>query len=105
MKEKLASLLDHVNSCAGCSDNSNTNKLIGMEKTRRELTDEEKAAAKRLREIWQRKKGALNLTQLSMAIACGWSVQAAFQQYLNASIPLNVKALLKISRELKVGPE
>jgi transcriptional regulator with XRE-family HTH domain len=72
---------------------------------RRALTQAELAAARRLQEIWDQKRVELDITQEEFAHRCGWQTQGAFSQYLLGKIPLNLKALLKISAELKVFPD
>jgi hypothetical protein len=71
---------------------------------RRELNDIEKHAADKLKAIWLNKSVELNLTQESVALSCGWSGQAAFSQYINQHIPLNIEAVLRLSKALKVHP-
>jgi transcriptional regulator with XRE-family HTH domain len=71
---------------------------------KRELTDIEKNAHKKLRAIWNSKRKDLGLTQESVALACGWSGQTAFAQYINANTPLNIEAVLRISKVLNVHP-
>lgn len=95
-------LLETVNSNAVCDDNSATNTVGGMR--RRALSPEEKEASRRLKNIWEKKKKDLHLTQEEAAHRCGWNTQAAFYQYLNGIIPLNVEALVKISKVLQVDP-
>lgn len=75
-----------------------------MKKQRRELTEAEVQTAERLRKIWTSKKHELNLTQESLGLACGWSGQTAVSQFLNAYVPLNVDAVLRLSKALKVHP-
>ncbi|MGY1877828.1 LexA family transcriptional regulator [Pseudomonas reactans] len=74
-------------------------------KNRRELTQEELADAARLKSIYERRKALLKgvgekLTQEDVASLCGWSGQSAFSQYASGRVPLNVTALLKLSRVL-----
>jgi len=71
---------------------------------RRELSPEELEYARRLKAIWLRKRKELGLTQEQVGLACGWSGQTAFEQYLNARRPLNVEAVLKLAKVLKVHP-
>lgn len=80
------------------------------QKQRRELTAEEIDDAKRLAEIFKQRKAEIkadggHLSQESLAHDCGWKGQSAISQYMNARIPLNMEALLKLSSALKVPPE
>lgn len=69
---------------------------------RRKLTTEEEADAQRLRQVWERQRKALRLTQQEVALECGWSTQAAFGHYLRGLQPLNFSAAFKIAGILKV---
>jgi transcriptional regulator with XRE-family HTH domain len=71
---------------------------------RRELTESEKLAVERLKKIWAVKKNELKLTQEAVGLACGWSGQVAFAQYINGNVPLNVEAVLRIAKVFKVHP-
>lgn len=71
---------------------------------RRELEAFETQAAANLKRIWNSKKRELGLTQEALAHECGWKSQGAFNQYLNARVPLNVEAILVISNALGVDP-
>lgn len=95
-------LLHTVNSSAVCPDTSVTIKVAAMK--RRQLTPREQNAAKRLAEIWNKKKTELGLTQETAADRCGWGTQGAFYQYVAGKIPLNLKATLKIAEVLQVTP-
>lgn len=95
-------LLQTVNSSAVCPDTSVTIKVASMK--RRQLTPREQNAAKRLAEIWNKKKTELGLTQETAAHRCGWETQGAFYQYVAGKIPLNLKATLKIADVLQVAP-
>lgn len=68
------------------------------------LTSEQIEDAHRLKRIFESKKDELGLTQLLFAELCGWSTQASVSQYLNARIPLNLKALAKFCQILDVDP-
>lgn len=72
---------------------------------RRKLTAEETADAKRLREVWSRKKEELKLTQEKVGAELGWKTQSTVSQYLNGKIALNLNALVKLSEILEVAPE
>lgn len=79
------------------------------QKQRRELTPEEINDAKRLAEIFRKRKAELkaqgeSMTQESLAHDCGWRGQSAISQYTNGRIPLNLDALSKLSNALKVPP-
>jgi transcriptional regulator with XRE-family HTH domain len=71
---------------------------------RRELTQSELDAAKRLQTIWNKKKKILNLTQERVAQLCDWSNQSAFGAYLLARVPLNTDAVLRLAKALHVHP-
>jgi len=70
-------------------------------KTKRELTDEQKADARRLRAIWDARWAGV-ISQEEAAHRCGWKTQGAFNQYLNGVVPLNLEALIKICRVLEI---
>lgn len=72
---------------------------------RRDLTKEEKKDAERLWALWEEHKRQTGMTQAELADQCGWSNQSAAGQYLKGVIPLNIGAMLKFSRVLKVRPE
>ena len=81
-----------------------------MNMKRRELTETELADAARLAAIFDaRRKQAADskrkLTQESVALSCGWAGQSAFGQYVRGYVPLNLDALLKLSRALNFSPE
>lgn len=68
------------------------------------LSEEQKLDAVRLRELMrQRKDVDPSLTQENIAFSCGMS-QGAVYQYANGKIPLNLSAVLKFARLLKVEP-
>lgn len=71
---------------------------------RRELTQQELDAAKRLLQIWNNKKTGLNLTQGKVAQICNWSNESAFGAYLHGRVPLNTEAVLRLSKILEVHP-
>ena len=78
--------------------------------TRRELDRDEIDDAKRLAEVFRQRKAELKaqgirMTQESLAHDCGWRGQSAVSQYVNARIPLNLDALVKLSAALGVAPE
>lgn len=95
-------------STAVCTSISTANILHDM-KTRRPLTAEETAESQRLKAIYEQKKAAAkasgqSLTQADVADACGWSGQSAFSQYATGKVPLNVEALLRLSKALGFAP-
>lgn len=71
---------------------------------KRELTESERGNAMRLRQIWESKRVALDLTQEKVAHACGWSTQGAFGHYLQGKNPLNIDAVFKLAKVLEVDP-
>lgn len=99
----------HKNSKAICRNISKANTVLSMNK-RREITDEQKADAARLKAVFQaRQKEAKaqgkKLTQADLGEMCGWeSGQSAASQYLNAYVPLNIEALLRLSKALEFDP-
>lgn len=97
-----------ITSTAVCYHSSTANILYHM-KTRRPLTPEEVDESQRLKAIYEQKKAAAkaagrSLTQAEVADACGWSGQSAFSQYATGKVPLNVEALLKLSKALGFAP-
>ncbi len=71
---------------------------------KRELTASEQDSADRLRQIWERKRLMLGLTQEKVAHACGWTTQGAFGHYLQGKNPLNMEAVFRLARVLEVDP-
>lgn len=101
-------LKQEITSTAVCCHSSTANILYHM-KTRRPLTPEEVDESQRLKAIYEQKKAAAkaagrSLTQAEVADACGWSGQSAFSQYATGKVPLNVEALLKLSKALGFAP-
>lgn len=77
---------------------------------RRPLTPEETAESLKLKAIYEARKNdakaaGRKLTQADVAEACGWSGQSAFSQFATGKIPLNIEALLALSRALGFQPE
>ena len=70
---------------------------------RRPLTKQEVLAAQKIKRAFNEKKNSLGLTQESAAEKLGWT-QGGLGQYLNAKIPLNVEALLKICNLIQTNP-
>ncbi|WP_444923472.1 S24 family peptidase [Microbulbifer sp. DLAB2-AF] len=71
---------------------------------RRQLTPEEKASTQRLRDIWDKRRKVLGLTQEKAAHLLGWSSQSAVGAYLQGRIPLNTDATIKFAELLEVEP-
>jgi transcriptional regulator with XRE-family HTH domain len=71
-----------------------------MTTKRRELTEEEKACAARLKDIWEKKRHVLELSQERLGIEMGMS-QSAVGQYLNAKIPLNLPVKISFAMALQ----
>jgi transcriptional regulator with XRE-family HTH domain len=61
-------------------------------------------AAEQLQLIWNAKKKELDLTQEKVSKLCNWKTQAAFNAYLLGRVPLNIDAVLRLSKVLKVHP-
>ncbi|WAD28761.1 helix-turn-helix transcriptional regulator [Pseudomonadaceae bacterium T75] len=77
---------------------------------RRPLTEEERAENLRLKAIFDARKASAKsagrkLTQADIAEECGWSGQSAVSQFTTGRIPLNLDALLRLSKALKFRPE
>ncbi len=94
---------------AVCSHITSATRVAGMNE-RRPLTEEERAENLRLKAIFDARKAAARsvgrkLTQADVAEECGWNGQSAISQYTTGRIPLNLEALLKLSRVLKFRPE
>lgn len=69
------------------------------------LSPEQKEDAARLLSAWEAFKVATpGASQEKFAAECGWKTQGSFNQYLHGKIPLNLPALLKMSRVLRVDP-
>jgi hypothetical protein len=78
--------------------------------SRRPLTDDQRADAARLMAIFKAKKQEAGkrgemLNQEMVALACGWSGQSAFGQYARGIIPLNIPAIIQISKALGCSPK
>lgn len=79
---------------------------ITIPKISPEVVERESAA---LRKIYaQRKKEAkeqgVKLNQDAVAEKCGWAGQSAVSQYMSGRMPLNLDALLKLSKALRFSP-
>lgn len=59
--------------------------------------------AKRLKEIWLNKKERLNLSQVKAAQELGYNSQGAISQYLNGKVALNLQAVAKFAKLLRVN--
>lgn len=78
------------------------NSLVSM--TTRPPYQAEEAA--RLKAIYKARKAAdPTLNQDQVAHECGWSSQSVVSQYMNGKIPLNITALISLSRALAFSPE
>ena len=71
---------------------------------RRHFTEAHLNAAARLKKLWEVKRMELGLTQEDISHLCGWHGQSAFGQYLHARVPLNIEAVLRLARVLRVHP-
>lgn len=72
-------------------------------KTKPDYIDEEAA---QLKAIYKARKSAdPSLNQDRLAEECGWSSQSVVSQYMTGKIPLNLAALLNLSRALGFAPE
>lgn len=72
--------------------------------TTRNISAQDRENARRLKGIWNRKKGELGLTQNKAAIQLGYKSQGVVAQYLNCHIALNVEAILAFAKLLRVEP-
>lgn len=61
--------------------------------------------AKRLRQIWDRKRGELGITQMDAARLLGWKTQGAVGHVLSGSSPLTLDLLIEFSHILQVPPQ
>lgn len=62
--------------------------------------------AARLKEIYKARKAEdPSLNQDKVAAACDWSSQSVVSQYMTGKIPLNLSALISLSRVLRFAPE
>lgn len=62
--------------------------------------------AERLKAIYKARKAAdRSLNQEKVAHDCGWASQSVVSQYMTGKIPLNISALLSLSRALNFPPE
>lgn len=82
---------------------SNTIRMLDMK--RKNLSEQDIEAARRLKEIWNSRKDSLGLTQERAAEMMGFTTQGAVSHYLNAQTPLNLETVLKFSALLRVSPE
>lgn len=72
--------------------------------SRRKLTSEEARAAERLTALFLAQKEKTGLSQLALALACGWQTQGTVSQYLLGKIPLNAEAVVRFANFFKVPP-
>jgi transcriptional regulator with XRE-family HTH domain len=68
------------------------------------FTEEQKEVARRLKRTWDEKRETLGLTQEKVAELFGWSNASAVSQYLNGTVALNVEAVLRFAKILRVHP-
>jgi SOS-response transcriptional repressor LexA len=62
--------------------------------------------AKRLKDVYlSRKQEDRSLSQDKVAAECGWAGQSVVSQYMTGKIPLNLSALLSLSKALRFPPE
>lgn len=74
-------------------------------KSRKPLTREQLADAERLTEAWmQFKRKRPEASQMWVSQQLGWRTQAATQQYMGGTVPLNLPALLKFSGLFGTSP-
>ena len=71
---------------------------------RKPLSEEDRAAARALRSLWDARKKDLKLTQEGAADKLGFTTQGAVSHYLNGYTPLNTDAVLKFAALLEVPP-
>jgi len=72
--------------------------------TKRTITEDQKEAARRLKRIWEQKRESLGITQDRVAELFGWANASAVSQYLSGTVGLNVEAVLRFAKVLKVHP-
>lgn len=89
---------------ASCKPIRSANNLAGMKtpkKGRRQLTDQEKKIADKLKAIFVAKKRELKFTQESLADYMGMT-QGAVWQYLNGAIPPNPTFIMKFGDAMRL---
>lgn len=69
----------------------------------RDLTQEELADAKRLKQLWQQRKDELHLSQVKAAQELGYNSQGAVSQFINGKVGLNFQAVAKFAKLLRVN--
>jgi phage repressor protein C with HTH and peptisase S24 domain len=99
----ISTAITESNSPAICQSISSPHTLRVMKKGN--LSETDRAAAKRLRNLWDVKKRALHLTQEKAAAILGFSTQGAVSQFLNGTTRLNTDATLGFAKLLQVAPE
>ncbi len=78
-------------------------QLLNIAMPAQPLSQAQKEDAARLLAAWEAfKKATPGASQEKFAAECGWKTQGSFNQYLHGKIPLNLPALLKMSRVLQV---
>ncbi len=68
------------------------------------VKQQQQQRARRLREIWQQKKGPLGLIQKDLAKRLGWQTQGAVGHVFSGSTPLTIDLLLAFCEILEVSP-
>lgn len=68
------------------------------------VSPEKRAIAERMKQVWQRKKNDLGLTQTSVAERLDMS-QSAFSQYLNGYVASNTDLVIRLANVLGVDPK
>lgn len=73
--------------------------------TKRNLSLEEKEAARKLLQIWNAKRKKLGLTQARAATELDFASPSSVYQYLHGLIPMGTDAIIKFAGLLGVKPE
>ena len=71
--------------------------------TKRNMTPEKTAIARRARALWLKKKSAENVTQEDANLDLGWS-PSLFGRYIGGKAPMGTEATVKIAGYLGVKP-
>jgi len=105
-----ATFTEQVKNSNAALPSSSSAYIVNTMNNRRKLTTEEVQEAARLKATYEDRKAAAkaaggNLTQAIVAERCGWGNQSAFGHYVTGRLPLNLEALLSISKALKFDPE
>lgn len=97
-------LVSSVNSDARCKVNRAAIQSLFMAKKRRELTQDERDEADRLRAIWDKRDPKISQLKFANDYEIG-TTQGILWQYLRGRIPLNVDVAIKFARGLKCNVE